>query len=113
MLVDDFWHSDGSWCSYSSQVLLSHIHADHAAAIAGWFADHTSSRQAPFLTGLGLAFAASLAFCFGQAPWVLVIARICQGLAASIIYTVGLALIADTVPAEEVGSWYATTQRYP
>lgn len=31
-----------------------------------------------------------------------------QGFSASVIYTVGLALIADTVPAEEVGSWYAT-----
>ena len=81
---------------------------DSFLAIAGWFADHSSSRQAPLLTGLALAFAATLVFCFARAPWVLVIARIFQGFSASIIYTAGLALIADTVPASEVGSWYVT-----
>lgn len=60
----------------------------------------------PLLTGLALAFVATLVFCFARAPWVLVVARVFQGFSASIIYTAGLALIADTVPAEEVGSWY-------
>lgn len=82
--------------------------ADCLAAVVGWFADHSSSRKAPLLTGLLLAFVASLIFCFARAPWVLVIARVFQGFSASVIYTVGLALIADTVPAEEVGSWYFT-----
>ena len=35
----------------------------------------------------------------------MVFARVAQGFSASIIYTAGLALIADTVPARDVGSW--------
>ena len=59
----------------------------------------------PLLVGLGLAFTATLVFCFARRPWLLVVARAFQGFSASIIYTAGLALIADTVPAHEVGSW--------
>ena len=77
-----------------------------ATAVAGWFADRSASRQAPLLTGLGLAFVSTLLFCFSKAPLMLVVARVFQGFSASIIYTAGLALIADTVPAEDVGSWY-------
>lgn len=84
---------------------------DGFLAIAGWAADHSSTRQATLLTGLALAFAATLVFCFARAPWVLVIARMFQGFSASIIYTAGLALIADTVPASEVGSWYVILPR--
>ena len=84
--------------------------AYRAIAVAGWAADYSSSRQAPLLTGLSLAFAATLLFCFAQALWVLVIARVLQGFSASVIYTAGLALIADTVSADEVGSWYAPSQ---
>lgn len=76
------------------------------AAIAGWFADRSSSRRAPLLAGLALAFVATLISCFARAPWLLVVARAFQGFSASVIYTAGLALIADTVPTEEVGSWY-------
>lgn len=76
-------------------------------AIAGWFADRSSSRQVPLLVGLALAFTATLVFCFARTPWLLVVARAFQGFSASIIYTAGLALIADTVPANEVGSWYS------
>lgn len=91
---------------------LTHFQPDIKIAIAGWLADRSSSRQAPLLTGLGLAFVATLVFCFARAPWVLVIARTFQGFSASVIYTTGLALIADTVPAEEVGSWYTIPRKY-
>ena len=87
-------------------VPLTSFRSNIRAAFAGWFADHSSSRRAPLLTGLGLVFAATLISCFARGPWALVIARAFQGFSASVIYTAGLALIADTVPAEEVGSWY-------
>lgn len=76
-----------------------------AAPIAGWATDLSSSRQIPFLGSLVLAFISTLLFCLATAPWVLVIARAFQGVAGSIIYTAGLALIADSVRADEVGSW--------
>lgn len=76
-----------------------------AAPIAGWATDLSSSRQVPFLGSLLLAFISTLIFSLASAPWVLVIARAFQGVAGSIIYTAGLALIADSVRPDEVGSW--------
>ena len=77
---------------------------DIFVAITGWLADK-GSRQLPFLAGLAVAAVATLLLCFGTALWVLVIARLLQGFAASAVYTAGLALIADTVDASQVGSW--------
>ena len=78
--------------------------SDRSTAITGWLADR-GTRQLPFLAGLVIAAAATLLLCFGTALWVLVIARLLQGLAASVVYTAGLALVADTVDADQVGSW--------
>lgn len=105
-LVDDIWCNHGRRRSYVSQFDGSLcIKSNSEAAIAGWVADRSSSRRAPLLAGLALAFVATLISCFARAPWLLVIARAFQGFSASVIYTAGLALIADTVPTEEVGSW--------
>ena len=77
---------------------------NRSTAITGWLADR-GSRQLPFLAGLVVAAVATLLLCFGTALWVLVIARLLQGFAASAVYTAGLALIADTVDTNQVGSW--------
>ena len=74
------------------------------AAITGWLADR-GTRQLPFLSGLIIATAATLLLCFGVELWVLVIARLLQGLSASVVYTAGLALIADAVEPHKVGAW--------
>ncbi|KAL8996199.1 MAG: hypothetical protein Q9188_006619 [Gyalolechia gomerana] len=74
------------------------------APIAGWAADR-GSRSTPFLFGLVLAFGATMLFCFGRRPWLLLLGRVFQGLSASVIYTAGLALVADAVGADEIGAW--------
>ena len=74
-------------------------------AIAGFFADRTDSRQAPFLTGLALTFAATILFAISKAPGLLLLARCLQGASAGIVYTVGLALLVDTVGRESLGQW--------
>lgn len=74
------------------------------AAIAGWVGDRTS-RRFSFLLGLALAFLATLLFFFAYSPWALVLARAFQGLSAGVIYTAGLALIADSVSPDKIGSW--------
>ena len=102
----DIWYHDGFRCSWVALRSCFNSRPDIATAAAGWFADRSASRQVPLLTGLGLAFTSTLLFCFAKAPLMLVVARMFQGFSASIIYTAGLALIADTVPAEDVGSWY-------
>ena len=79
--------------------------ADARTAIAGWFADR-GSRSTPFLWGLILAIISTVVFCVARAPGLLVLGRVLQGLAASVIYTAGLALVADAVGADEIGAWY-------
>ena len=74
-------------------------------ALAGWAADR-GARSTPFLCGLLLATISTLTFCLAQAPGWLVLARILQGLSASVIYTAGLALVTDAVGPDEVGAWY-------
>ena len=78
-------------------------------AFAGWITDLSASRQAPFLASLLLAFVSTLLFCWGETPWILVLARAFQGISGSFIYTAGLALVADSVRSDEVGSWYSMT----
>ena len=44
-------------------------------------------------------------FALGRDPILLVVARCFQGASAGIVYTVGLALLVDTVGRDEVGAW--------
>ncbi|KAL8637998.1 MAG: hypothetical protein Q9228_004801, partial [Teloschistes exilis] len=74
-------------------------------AIAGWFADQGSSRRRSFFSGIALLFASTLLFALGRSPTVLVLARCLQGASAGIVYTVGLALLVDTVGKDQVGVW--------
>ncbi|CZS89272.1 related to vesicular amine transporter [Rhynchosporium agropyri] len=69
----------------------------------GWFADRSTSRRVPLLLGL-LALGGSTAMlCAGSSLAVLIAGRLLQGLTASIVWTVGLALLSDTVPKEDIG----------
>ena len=47
-------------------------------------------------------------FGLAKASWVLVVSRLCQGLSAAIVYTVGLALLVDTVGRDNIGQWMGT-----
>lgn len=59
------------------------------------------------MLGLVLAFCSTLLFCLGESLWVLVAARLLQGLSGPIIVTTGLAIVADHVNPDEIGSSYA------
>ena len=52
-----------------------------------------------------MLFTATLIFALGTSPITLVIARFFQGASAGVVYTVGLALLVDTVGRDEVGTW--------
>ncbi|KAI4123417.1 MAG: hypothetical protein LQ338_005270 [Usnochroma carphineum] len=78
------------------------------AAICGWVADRTSNRSVTFYTGLLILAAATILFGLARASWVLLVSRLCQGLSAAIVYTVGLALLVDTVGRENIGQWMGT-----
>jgi MFS family permease len=75
------------------------------APVAGWGLGRLSSRNVPILIGLGVAFAATVLFWVGRAPWWLVIARALQGLSAPLINTTALALVADSVGRDQIGRW--------
>lgn len=62
----------------------------------GVYADHTSSRRWPLLIGLFALAASTLLLCLGQTIALLVLGRILQGFSAAIVWSVGLALLADT-----------------
>ena len=86
--------------------LMVKTKADEEIAITAWASDKFGSRQAPLLLGSALAILGTIIICVAKEPWVLVLARICQGSSNSAVYSAGLPLIADTVNSNEVGSWY-------
>ncbi|KAI4201647.1 MAG: hypothetical protein LQ350_003126 [Teloschistes chrysophthalmus] len=76
--------------------------------ICGWAADRTSNRSVTFYTGLLILAGATILFGLAKASWVLLISRLLQGLSAAITYTVGLALLVDTVGRDNIGQWMGT-----
>lgn len=76
--------------------------------ICGWLADHTSDRSVTYFAGLFILAAATLLFGFAKKAWLLVVSRMFQGFSAAIVYTVGLALLVDTVGNENIGQWMGT-----
>ena len=73
------------------------------AAIFGWLADRNPSRRWSLLVGLGILALATVMFAGGRSLWVLCVSRVLQGLSAANVYTIGLALLVDTVGRDDVG----------
>lgn len=78
---------------------------------AGWIADRTSSRQAPFLCGLAALLLATIMFAVGHSITVLVIARILQGTSAAVVWTIGLTMVLDTVGSDNLGKVIGSVSR--
>ncbi|KAK4657752.1 hypothetical protein QC762_200720 [Podospora pseudocomata] len=67
------------------------------APIVGFYADHSSSRRWPLLLGLVALCGSTLLLCLSKTIALLVVGRLLQGLSAAIVWSVGLALLVDTV----------------
>lgn len=65
--------------------------------IAGFYADRTHSRRMPLLLGLVALAASTLLLMLGTSITMLVLGRLLQGLSAAVVWSVGLALLADTM----------------
>lgn len=90
--------------SYVSALLAAYAGASVCFSIpAGWIADRTNARRTPFLTGLLALLAATILLALGQSIAVLVVARVLQGISAAVVWTVGLAMVLDTVGPENLG----------
>ena len=70
---------------------------------AGIIADRLPSRQLPFLIGLTALLLSTLLLFLGQTIAVLAVARVLQGTSAAVVWTIGLALVMDTVGPENLG----------
>ncbi|KAI2466182.1 MFS transporter-like protein [Annulohypoxylon bovei var. microspora] len=87
-----------------SGLLAAYAGASVLASVpAGWIADRTSSRQAPFLSGLAALLAGTVMLAIGQSVPVLVAARVLQGVSGAVVWTVGLAMVLDTVGPQNLG----------
>ncbi|CAG7942627.1 unnamed protein product [Penicillium salamii] len=76
-----------------------------SAPMAGYIVRVCEKRQIPFLGGLSCAFGATMFFMLGNKPWMIIVARIFQGLSAGVVYTAGLTLLVDTIESHELGPW--------
>lgn len=72
-------------------------------AIIGYLADRAGSRRWPFLVGLVLLAAATALLCVGTNIGLWIAGRLFQGAAAAVVWTVGIALLVDTVGKEGLG----------
>lgn len=72
-------------------------------AILGYLADRTESRRFPLLLGLLLLTGATAMLCVGTSIHTFLIGRTLQGMSAAMVWTAGLALLADNVEKEELG----------
>lgn len=57
------------------------------------------------MLGLVSNAAATALLYFAPELWVLVVSRFLQGLSAAIVYSVGFAILADTVGSKDIGQW--------
>ncbi|KAI0148640.1 major facilitator superfamily domain-containing protein [Xylariaceae sp. FL1272] len=90
--------------SHVSGLLAAYAGASVVSSVpAGWMADRTSSRQGPFLCGLVALLVGTIILAVGQSIAALVIARILQGISAAVVWTVGLAMVLDTVGPQNLG----------
>lgn len=67
------------------------------APLAGVYADHSSSRRWPLLIGLVSLAASTLLLAFGNSIALFVVGRLLQGFSAAIVWSVGCALLVDTM----------------
>ncbi|KAE9367298.1 MFS transporter-like protein [Stipitochalara longipes BDJ] len=90
--------------SYTSALLAYYAGASVLFSLpAGIIADKLPARQLPFLCGLVALLASTILLWLGETIPVLILARILQGISAAVVWTIGLALILDTVGSEKLG----------
>ncbi|KAI0206792.1 MFS transporter-like protein [Astrocystis sublimbata] len=86
-----------------TQYWISILLAAYSAAlfvgspIAGIYADHTESRRWPLLLGLIALAGSTFLLAFGNSIGLFLLGRILQGLSAAVVWSVGCALLVDTM----------------
>lgn len=90
--------------SYTSILLACYAGASVVFSLpAGYIADKLSARQLPFLVGLVALALSTVLLWLGQSIAFLIIARLLQGMSAAVVWTIGMALVMDTVGSDKLG----------
>ncbi|KAF7541196.1 hypothetical protein G7Z17_g12025 [Cylindrodendrum hubeiense] len=71
--------------------------------IWGYIADRIGNRRLPMLFGLIMLTAATVILCLSKTLAMFMVGRALQGISASLTWTVGLALVIDSVDSNDVG----------
>jgi MFS family permease len=95
------WWTSVILAGYGLMVLIG-------SPISGYYADHSTNRRKPFFLGLLSLSVGTVLFGVATNIYVLVVSRMLQGLSAAVVYSVGLAVLTDTVDREEIGAWMGT-----
>lgn len=74
-----------------------------ASPISGYLADRIESRRWPLLIGMVALGASTALLCVGTTLGLWIAGRLFQGVAAAVVWTVGLALLVDTIEKEALG----------
>lgn len=70
----------------------------------GYLGDVLSSRRAVFVAGLLIIFLSTLAFAVATRLWMLLAARLLQGMSSAVVTTIGYVLLTDVVGPERLGT---------
>ena len=90
--------------SHSSGLLAAHaISSVIFCPISAILVDQFAGRKIPYIVGVLLLLLSTVLFFLGDNIAVLVIARILQGSSGALVWTVGQALLIDTVGARNLG----------
>jgi MFS family permease len=74
-----------------------------SSPIVGYFSDRASSRKIHYLLGLLALLLSTVLVAVARVYWVLLLARVLQGSSSAVVWTVGMAVLADTMPTEQLG----------
>ncbi|GAA5925976.1 hypothetical protein JCM3775_005166 [Rhodotorula graminis] len=75
-----------------------------SSPVAGWVGAKYKNRQVPLTLGLLFMAGAVILFMESKSFALMVVARILQGFSGTVLWTIGLALVTDSVPEERLGS---------
>lgn len=93
----------GAAFSQTQLIIIGYLLAITVLIVAAGKIGDLFGRKRIFLIGIALFSVAALAAGFAFSLWVIVFARIIQGLGAAILMSMSIALISDSVPKEKIG----------
>ncbi|GJJ08877.1 hypothetical protein Clacol_003097 [Clathrus columnatus] len=71
-----------------------------------WLSERFHSRRTLLLIGIVGLIGAQILFMLAPVYWALIVARVLQGISSTVIWTIGSALLCDTVPESRIGQQF-------